>query len=777
VIPLRPDTAPAAPAALGPVLRWLRGWASPVHRDGLALILSAGLTSVLGLLFWVLAARLYPPAVVGLNSVALSSMMLLGQLALLNLNYVLLRFLPVAGGRARRFVLGAYLVSGTASALAAAMFVLGAQLWAPALLEHAGRGQLLAFLVPATVVWTIFLLQDFVLTAVMRATVVPVENAVFSVLKIALLVAAVTTLQQDGVAASWVAATAVVVVATNAYLFLRALPAHEAATRAGTPLSLAGTGRFVAADYAGATFWSAVTLGLPMLVIALVGPVGAAVYGIAWTIAFSLYLVSSSMGQSLVAHLATDPDGAPRARRSMEIRALTLLLPAVVVLAVAARPVLGLFGEDYAQLGTGVLILACLSSLPNIVTTATVSVARVQRRLPVLVAVPASISVLTIALSLLLLPRWGVTGVGAAWLVSQTLVAGAIVVLRAAWLPGPLDGLIGGVRGNSLLRRVTREGRDVVFRDGRADWHVAELLHGASDAVVVGIGPDRGPGAVLKVGSTAPSRALLLHEHETLRALQADARLGGWRDLLPKVLDTAEVGTARFSLESRLPGRSGLEALVDPRRADAFTANAIAAISELHRRTASAVSVDERLVAHWVGAPATCVRGVVGRGAQAAVARIEHELGQRLHGRTLPIGWTHGDFCAVNALVHDDGAVAGIVDWGQADPQGFPVIDVVIFQLLSEMTRTGREVGPIVLDRLARGRACDGELVRAQRDLGNDPVDAGTLVLLGWLQHVATNLAKAPKFAANPVWMRRNVMSVLRALPHSPSDPAVSRTS
>jgi O-antigen/teichoic acid export membrane protein/aminoglycoside phosphotransferase (APT) family kinase protein len=774
VTPLRPATSPAV---FAPVLRWLRGWASPVHRDGLALILSAGVTSVLGLLFWVLAARLYTPAAVGLNSVALSAMMLLGQLALLNLNYVLLRFLPVAGGGTRRLVLGAYCVSGALSGIAATVFVLGAGLWAPALLAHTGRTQLMLFIVPATVVWTIFLLQDFVLTAVKRATVVPVENAVFAVLKIALLVAAVATLQEDGVAASWVVATAVVVVATNAYLFLRALPAHEIVTRdVAVPLSLAGARQFVVADYAGATFWSAATFGLPMLVIAVVGPVGAGVYGIAWTIAFSLYLVSSSMGQSLVAHLATDPDEAPTARRSMEVRALTLLVPAVAVLALAAPVVLGLFGEDYAQLGTGVLVLAALSSLPNIITTSTVSVARVQRRLPVLVAVPAGISTLTIALSLLLLPRWGVTGVGMAWLVSQTLVAVTIMVLRAAWLPGPLGALVGASRRKSLLRQVIRDGRDGVFRDDRASWHVWERLAGGSDTVVVAIGPESGPRAVLKVGSTAPSRASLQREHETLKALQADARLGEWRDLLPKVLDTADVGSARYALESRLPGRSGLEALGDPRRADAYVTNAIAAISELHRRTAGAAPVDEEHLAHWVGAPAACLRRAVGRRQQAAVLRIEHELGRRLYGRTVPVGWTHGDFCAVNALAHDDGAVAGIVDWGQADPRGFPVVDVVVFQLLAEMTRTDREVGLIVIDRLARGRAGDEDLTSLQRDLGTDPIDAATLVLLGWLQHIGSNLAKAPKFAANPVWMRRNVVSVLQGLPVSPSDPLVSRT-
>src|SRR5918997_3986241 len=75
----------------------LRGWRSPQHRDGLALVLSSGLTSGLGLLFWVLAARLYDSATVGVNSTLLSAMTLLGTAAQLNLGNALLRFVPVAG--------------------------------------------------------------------------------------------------------------------------------------------------------------------------------------------------------------------------------------------------------------------------------------------------------------------------------------------------------------------------------------------------------------------------------------------------------------------------------------------------------------------------------------------------------------------------------------------------------------------------------------------------------------------------------------------------------
>src|SRR5918995_4799826 len=111
----------------------LRGWRSPQHRDGLALVLSSGLTSGLGLLFWILAARLYDSATVGVNSAVLSAMTLLGTAAQLNLGNALLRFVPVAGRQVRALVLGCYVVAIAAATTAGAVFALCGSWWAPEL--------------------------------------------------------------------------------------------------------------------------------------------------------------------------------------------------------------------------------------------------------------------------------------------------------------------------------------------------------------------------------------------------------------------------------------------------------------------------------------------------------------------------------------------------------------------------------------------------------------------------------------------------------------------
>ena len=405
-----------------------RGRLDAVHRDGLALVLSSGLTSAVGLLYWVLAARLFTPTEVGINSVALSTMMLLGGLAHLNLTQALLRFVPVAGPRTRRLVVSCYGVAATVAALVGLGYAVGAPRWAPEMVDAVGHGPLLVFFAVATPLWAVSTMQDYLLTGLQRAAVVPVENLVFAVLKIVLLAAAAWWAVAGGIAASWVLATALVVLVVNVWLLVRVIPQRTDGAMAG-PVRFAPVARFVRSDYAGATLWQLAIYGLPALVLARLGAAEAAVYGMVWTITMALYLVPSGMAQSMIAHTADDPTRADAARRAVVRRSLVLVAPAAVVLAVGAYPVLWLFGEHYAERGSWALALAALSAIPQVVTASTVAQARVQQRMRLLVAVPGATALAVLTCAWLLMPLLGITGVALSWLLVQ-LATAAVLTLR-----------------------------------------------------------------------------------------------------------------------------------------------------------------------------------------------------------------------------------------------------------------------------------------------------------------------------------------------------------
>jgi hypothetical protein len=107
--------------------------AVPLYGQGYALVLNSMVTAVLGVPYWLLAARHYSASSVGRNAAAISAMMFLAGVAQLNLMSALLRFVPVSGGHSARLVASSYLVALSIAAGISAVFLVGIDHWAPAL--------------------------------------------------------------------------------------------------------------------------------------------------------------------------------------------------------------------------------------------------------------------------------------------------------------------------------------------------------------------------------------------------------------------------------------------------------------------------------------------------------------------------------------------------------------------------------------------------------------------------------------------------------------------
>jgi len=406
------------------------GWRAPQHRDGMALVLSSGVSSAIGMMFWVLAARLFDQDTVGVNSAALSAVTLLASASHLNLGNAILRFVP-ASDRRRALVAGCFAVGLGWGAVVGLGFGIGANVWAPDLVAAVGHPALIAFYLISVPIWTVFVLQDSALTAIKRAPLVLVENLAFALLKIALLVAAAWLGLTFGIAVGTLAATALLVVVVVTYLTrtLRTQAAPEPHTvQPVTARDLAG---FVGVDYAGNLAWQAAVFGLPLIVIALTDAGNAAVYGMAWQITYALYLVASGMGKSMVAHSAAgDSVAIERARRGMDRKAIMLVLPGSVVVAIGSYLILSVFGSRYAETGALLLALLALSAIPNVVTNSALWEARVRRDRAVQFGLPAATSAAVITSTLVLIPTMGITGVGWAWLGAQSVAAAAILLHR-----------------------------------------------------------------------------------------------------------------------------------------------------------------------------------------------------------------------------------------------------------------------------------------------------------------------------------------------------------
>ena len=401
---------------------------TPLYRNGYALMLSAAATSGLGVIYWMLATRYYPAEVVGLNSAVISAMLLVAGVAQLSLVSVVTRFLPRAGLATGRLVGGAYGLTLTVAALAGLLFVLGVRLWSPAL-AFLGASPLFAlWFVLATMAWCIFTLQDSVLAGMQQTVWVPIENAIFAVAKIVLLLFAWPATRY-GIFASWTIPGAAVLLPVSYLIFRRLLPRHAQSSAAqAEPLLPRRIAGYAASNYIGSMLSLAVNTLLPLLVLHQLGPRANAYFAQPWLIASSLQLIAGNMAVSLTVEAATDRERlAGYARRAL-VHTARLLVPLVALMLIGAPDLLRLFGRAYAAEGAGLLRLLALGALPNLVNMLYLSVARVRNRVGAIIVVQAALCALALGLSYPLLHRYGIMGVGIAWLTSQTLVAAGIVL-------------------------------------------------------------------------------------------------------------------------------------------------------------------------------------------------------------------------------------------------------------------------------------------------------------------------------------------------------------
>jgi aminoglycoside phosphotransferase (APT) family kinase protein len=527
---------------------------------------------------------------------------------------------------------------------------------------------------------------------------------------------------------------------------------------------------------------------LPLMILAQAGPVANAYFYLPWTICFSLYMVSQYMGMSLIAEAANDePKLAEYSFRAL-LQTARLLLPAVALVVLGAPYILGLFGKGYADEGTMLLRLLSLSAIPHMGIAFYISHARVLRRMRRVFWVFTFESSLGLALSYTLLDKYGITGVGVGWLLSETIVATVLLFtqLHYAWLSHlNMYVLLYKLRGQLNRQRhwgsVSKLVPTILFTipaigpaPSPITWQPKYVIRNASEVTLITLGPIACPPvAVLKLPQTDCAAAGLRRQSAVLAELHSNHRLGHFRALLPTLLAEGKISGQPYFVETMLPGCTALNTLSTTTTCTRFQVSAAAAISEFHQRTASSVTVDQGLLQRWVDGPLCLVERVTGAHGQnqrnqEAIHRLSDELHHALAGHTLTVSWVHGDFTPGNILVTPDGAsVTGIIDWDHSASKELPQLDLVLLLLSTRILVQRRELGDIIRELLIDNRWTAQEralLDNAHLALPGDALEVRPVVLLTWLRHVASNLSKSADYARHRLWVSKNIDGVLSHL-------------
>jgi O-antigen/teichoic acid export membrane protein len=734
----------------------------PLFRNGYALVSSAALTSGLGMLYWIVAARQYSSETVGVNSALISMMIFIASISQLDLSYALNRFLPQAGQKSVLFIAYTYGLTVSLAFVVSTGFVLGSRIWSPTVHGYfESQPYARVWFIAACMAWCIFALQDSVMTGLRQATWVPLENLIFSIGKLALLFFFASRFASIGVFGSWTIMVFLLLLPVNWFIFTSLVPTHVQSSQHSTKsFSFREVGRFIAGNYFASLFWASTTDLLPLLVVELISSEANAYFYLSWTIAYSLYLISRNMGMSLITEGARDEGQLQAYSYKVLVQNGRLIILALLFILPLAGPLLQLFGQEYANESIWVLRLLCLSALPNIVTALYSSIVRVQKRMKALLILYASICFLVVSLSILLMPRVGILGGGIAWLVGQTVVATVLMAteLRPIWLPHlPIQRL-------QPLLNLIRNGRQFIrdFHNRAAiiqalkelpepQWQFVKLFKTVGDVAVGLVQSDQtGEEAILKVTTSRIAKSSLKNHVQILAHLKKIAELDKEQTIFPNPIFVQD-HRSLLLIEEQKSGIVLSDSLQWENWEPLFL-QSIKEISTIHHATHVKQTISEAHIQSWITLPCQNILQL-SINHRAVVTQMNIWLADIFSGSFMKTCLIHGDYCPSNIVLSSaQDEVVGILDWERATRTGLPEVDRLHLWLTVQTQLQEIELGQLIIDELI-APSFESEF---ENSIGKRP-----LLLLTWLWHINSNLCKANRFGNNPIWIKNNIEDVL----------------
>jgi O-antigen/teichoic acid export membrane protein len=435
----------AVAAILAMPTRLLRRWGPGGQRtDGqtiaastLYLVMATGVTTLLGYVFWTVAARSFSPHSVGYATALVAAMVLVSELGGLGLGYGAAYVLPTARERWSVIVSSALvLVAMVAGGLGTAFIVAAAALHLE-LGDLIGSPPMVGVFVATCVLWALCLVFDDILMVERQARLLFLRQSLAAVVRVSLVpIALVLVGLKPGFVlfAAW-GASVLVSLVPILILLTRHGSTHRtirpqldsAAIRQILPLSFK--------NYCYALTSMGPYLLLPLIVANVLSYEANAYYYIAYMIANMLLTIIHATGVSVFAHGAAAGDLDRRRFNRIVATVFAFVLPAVIVLIGARDFILGLFGATYVENARTLLAWLILLAIPKTIMELFTTVMRIRQEFRAALGVTAFASGATLLLSILLMNTHGLTGVGISYVASFSVAA--LYCIYELWLkPG-----------------------------------------------------------------------------------------------------------------------------------------------------------------------------------------------------------------------------------------------------------------------------------------------------------------------------------------------------
>lgn len=382
----------------------------------------------LGFIYWTVIARVSNPREVGIATAIVAAFTLTSLLASFGIAQIMIQVLPrIHEDEAwSAFVTAGLLTMTVFTACVGAIACLLLPLLSPTLAELRHPAMFALFVI-GTGASTTAIGLDAVYVASRRSGKMLQRNLAFGLLKGLLLIAIipfVVLVDSTEIVISWDAGLIISLILGTWYLIPRARSGARFTFRGGIWPFLRWWRSMTAHQFANVG-GVLVPLVLPILVIIRMSAQANAYFYLTWSVGAIFFMVSPAISTALFAEGSHGENISDNVRRSSRMIAF-ILGPAILITCIFSYQILLIFGPEYAEHGSTLLLLLAFAAIPDAITNIAVSVLRVHNRLSSAALLNVSMAGIAIGLSWVLLPDFGILAPGIAWTVGQ--FAGSVVV-------------------------------------------------------------------------------------------------------------------------------------------------------------------------------------------------------------------------------------------------------------------------------------------------------------------------------------------------------------
>jgi O-antigen/teichoic acid export membrane protein len=153
-----------------------------------------------------------------------------------------------------------------------------------------------------------------------------------------------------------------------------------------------------------------------------------AYFYIAYSISSFLFAIPNAVSMSLFVEGSYERPLRDNTIKSIKL-ILMLLVPSIIVVTLFGSTILSLFNSEYARQSIDVLKLLAISSFFTILPTIYLSIKKIEKDLRKITLLSFAQSSIIVIIGYLLLPEYGIAGVGYAWIIAGIVMSLVVVLL------------------------------------------------------------------------------------------------------------------------------------------------------------------------------------------------------------------------------------------------------------------------------------------------------------------------------------------------------------